>query len=169
MDITAYAGMTTVGVDCLHEIQPSSGYDSSIDDRYDFPGTFDRDMYDLPNPRSITLDQIVHYIEHVTEWPSMIELPNGAASIINPVILKMLLIINPGCESSDSPDFHNYHEIKNIYYDMIGLVRSHLVEMIKQDEVNNTEFRHTQELLAFFEAMASGDRFHVDRFIRTFS
>ena len=169
MNITAYAGITTAGVDSMHDFQPSCDYISSNNDMFDFTAAFGREMCELPNPRSITFHKLAVYIEYVTDWPSVIEWQNGSAQINNQVILKALSIVHEGYEFSDGDVFHNYAKVKNVCYDMIECVSGHLMEMIGEENVQCDEFRHTKKLLSFFEAMASGDRSHVDRFIHTFS
>lgn len=171
MNIAAYAGITTAGVDSMHDFQPSCDYTPSNSDMYDFTAAFSREMCELPNPYAITLNELADYIEYVTDWPSVVELQNGAASINNPVILKAISIIFPGYEFNGSDVFNKYSEIKNVCCDMIECIRWYLMEITGDENVQSDEFRYTtsKKLLSFFEAMAVGDRSHVDRFIRTFS
>ena len=126
-------------------------------------------MCELPNPYAITLNELADYIGYVADWPSVVGLQNGAASINNPVILKTISIIFPGYEFNGSDDFHNYSEIKNVCYNMIECIRVNLKEMTGEENVLSDELMYVKKLLSFFEAMAAGDRSYVDRFIRTFS
>jgi len=171
MNITACAGISTTGVDCMHDFQPSCDYIPSKIAMNDFTATFGREMCELPNPYALTFKELAYYIEYVTDWPSVVELQNGAASINSPVILKALSIVHQEYEYkfSDGDIFHNYSKIKKLCYDMIECIRAHLMEMIGEENVQCDEFKHTKKLLSFFEAMAIGDRSHVDRFIHTFS
>ena len=165
MDITMYAGLSTVGEDCLCEPDDSVLDPAQESGQLGKGSTFDFDFPDIPNPRSATLYQLSEYINHVTNWPAVLELPDGGAFIINKLIgnIKQLRLSN--VNQYDQYEYPQYSEVKEIPFDMIELVRSYMLILIKDGKQNGKEFKEMYDLLQFFEAMQRGDRFHINRCI----
>ncbi|MBN1294929.1 MAG: hypothetical protein JXB48_24040 [Candidatus Latescibacteria bacterium] len=167
MDITTCAGLSTVGEECLCDVELLSNTNDTDSTRFGKTCAFDCDFLSLPNPISITLEQLSEYINHVTNWPAILELPNGEALIINSLIGKVKHLRVNGIHPHNEPVYPQYSAVKNIPFDMIEQVRSCMMIMNKEGRQNSDEFKEMGKLLNFFEAMQRGDRFHVDRFIRT--